>query len=57
MLDRPVDRLDHVARRAGPVVAQHAQVEEIRARGDAAIVARVRRRPAAPAMIAATCVP
>ena len=58
VLDRPVDRLDHVARRPRPVVAEHAQVDEIRARRDAA----VRRAcppsvPAWPAMIAATCVP
>ena len=58
VLDRPVDRLDHVARRPRPVVAQHPQVDQIRARRDAAVVARLGRpaRPA-PAMIAATCVP
>ena len=42
--DRPVDRLDHVADVARPGVAQHPQVQQIRARRHAAVILRVDRR-------------
>ena len=43
VVDRPVDRLDHVAHRPGPIVAERPQVDEIRAVGDAARARCARR--------------
>ena len=58
VLDRPVDRLDDVARVPAPSRVEHLQVDEVRARRHAAVAGRDRRvvgRRAA--MMPATCVP
>ena len=39
--NRPVDRLNHIARHARPIVPQHAEVHELRARRDAPIRLRL----------------
>ena len=41
--DRPVDCLDHIARIPRPIVVKRAQVDEVRPRRDALVLARVER--------------